>query len=189
MRGRRTMADVKAIDGCKTIGGCRAIGGQPGNSVARLLIRSPRRCSEHLDPSGVVRSGSADKPETKMLPLKSIGLSLVLFATASTDSIDQPPTLYPGSPCAITSPHFIALPTGLGTLKNFLSSGFDRVSPIYCPISTEDRSEFTKQLASDTVDEHRWCGQSARLIPPPDISYLVCRRNPRVCFTFALGSS
>ena len=137
----------------------------------------------------VVHSSSADKPETMMLPLKSIGLSLVLFATASTDSIDQPPTLYPGSPCAITSPHFIALPTGLGTLKNFLSSGFDRVTPIYCPIPTENLGEFTKQLASDTVDEHRWCGQSARLNPPPEISYLICRRNPRVCFTFALGRS
>ena len=127
--------------------------------------------------------------ETMMLPLKPIGLSLVLLATASTDSINHPPTSSPGSPCSIIHPQFVPLPTNAGTLRSFLSSGFDRITPIYCPIETEDVAEFTKQLSSDTVDENRWCGRSARLNPPPEISYLVCRRNPRVCFTFALGWS
>ena len=128
-------------------------------------------------------------PETMMLPLKPIGLSLVLLATASTDYVNHPPTPSPGAPCSIVHPQFVPLPTRAGTLKSFLSSGFDRITPVFCPIQTEDLAEFTKQLSSDTVDENRWCGRSARLNPPPEISYLVCRRNPRVCFTFALGWS
>jgi hypothetical protein len=124
-----------------------------------------------------------------MLPLKPIGVSLVLLATASTDSLNHPLTSPPDSPCSIIHPQFVPLRTKAGTLKSFLSSGFDPITPIYCPIQTEDLAEFTKQLSSDTVDENRWCGRSARLNPPPEISYLVCRRNPRVCFTFSLGWS
>ena len=144
--------------------------------------------SEPLDQTSVVHRNFSNKPETMMLPLKPIGLSLVLLASASTDSVNHPPTSSPSSTC-ITHPQFVPLPTREGTLKSFLSSGFDRITPIYCPIQTEDLGEFTKQLSSDTVDENRWCGQSARLFPPPEISYLICRRNPHVCFTFALGWS
>jgi hypothetical protein len=39
------------------------------------------------------------------------------------------------------------------------------------------------------VQEDRWCGRFATLNPPPQISYLICRRNPRVCFTISLGWS
>src|SRR5262245_47522123 len=124
-----------------------------------------------------------------MIPLKGIGLSLIASVAISTDSPPSPSTSSPSSPCTITRAHITPLPDKAGRLKDFLSSGYERITPVFCPIQREDLAEFTKQLSSGTVEADRWCGQSATLSPPSQISYLVCRRNPRVCFTISLGWS
>jgi hypothetical protein len=122
-----------------------------------------------------------------MLPLKPIGLSLVLLATASTDSTNHPPTSSPGVPCVTTQhPQFVPLPTEVGTLKRIRSFGYDRITPVFCPIQTEDLGEFTKQFSAGTAEAERWCGQSATLIPPTRVSYFICQPSQKVCFTVSL---